>query len=267
MLPLVLDELVSQAVNVWSLPPLKWSPSEPTAEEEAMIEKETRPNEFDKFGLKAGMVDAWKRGECKRVCVECGLGRVIAFTTGHIPLEFWGRVLQWFGAGRGKWRVIWFASEAVRCFPDAGKEMGPEHVNGGYTMSCSTSGIFIYRKEEASRVLIHELMHAACLDEKEWSIPDREAMVETWAELILVALLSKGDVKKAEAMWKKQAQWVADSNHRALNKNGVEDASDYAWRYLVGRDGMYGRLGVEIPAPRPHSKSSRFTHPDLEPIR
>jgi hypothetical protein len=191
---------------------------------------------------------------------------VIAFTTGTIPLEFWGRVLQWFGKGKGKWRVIWFASEAVRCFPDAGKEMGPEHVNGGYTTACSTEGIFIYRKEEASRVLIHELMHAACLDERGWSIPDREAMVETWAELILVALLSKGDVKKAEAMWKKQSQWVADSNALALTKNGVEDASDYAWRYLVGRHGMYARLGVEIPAASTHkSKSSRFTHPDLEP--
>jgi len=233
-----------------------------------MITREATPNQFDKFGLKAGMVDAWKRGECKRVCLECDLGRVIAFTTGKIPLEFWGRILQSFGASHGKpWRIVWFASEAVRCFPDAGKEMGPEHVNGGYTSPCSADGIFIYRKEEASRVLIHELMHAACLDEKGWSLPDREAMVETWAELILVALASKGDGRAAATLWAKQAQWVADSNHRAL-KNGVEDASDYAWRYLVGRHGMYKRLGVEIPEPStPSPKSSRFTHPDLEPRR
>ena len=233
-----------------------------------MITRESVPNQFDKFGLKAGMVDAWKRGECKRVCVECDLGRVIAFTTGTIPLDFWGRVLQWFGKGKGKWRVIWFASEAVRCFPEAGKEIGPEHVNGGYTMACSTEGVFIYRKEEASRVLIHELMHAACLDERGWSIPDREAMVETWAELVLIALVSKGGTLAAKRLWVAQSHWVADTNWKAKHIHASEDSSDYAWRYLNGREGMYKRLGIALPAPRPNSArravSLRFTHPMLE---
>lgn len=233
------------------------------------MNKEAGDIQFDRQRLKGGMVNAWKRGECQLVVLQCELGRVVAFTKEPLApeiLDVWGRVLQWFGPGKGLWKIFWFASEVRRMFPEPGQEMGPEHVNGGYTTGCSTDGIFIYRKEEATRVLIHEMMHAACLDEKKWDTHDREAMVEAWAELILVALLSRGDQKKAGMLWSKQAQWIADSNHRASHMNEVEDASDYAWRYLVGRREMFTRLGVDIPeAKSDHpSKSSRFTHPDID---
>jgi hypothetical protein len=139
-------------------------------------------------------------------------------------------------------------------------------VNGGYTVPCSTDGVFIYREEEATRVLIHELLHAACLDEQQWSIPMREAMIETWAELILIALGSKGSRPKASALLTKQVQWIADSNRRAQKENGLEDISDYAWRYLTGRIQMYERLGIVLPVARGlhPSGSLRFTHPALE---
>ena len=249
------------------MPPLKWHPSEPTAAELARIEGEVRASQFDTKGLKASMWDAWKRGDCDCVCRESSLARVIVFASKGVEPNWavWGRVFQWFGKSpHGLWNVTWFASEVKRCFPKAG-EIGPEHVNGGYTTPCSNEGIYIYRKEEAMRVLIHEMMHAACLDEPGWSIPDREAMVETWAELILIALKSKGSSIVAKRLWDKQAQWIADSNARS-ERHGVNDESDYAWRYLVGRTTMYARLGIEIPvAVSAHpSKSTRFTDPALD---
>jgi len=251
-------------------PRLGWSPSEPTAEEMELAEAEaTAGGEFDRLGLKRKMWDDWKAGKVQRICRECPLGRVIAFVGAGVEPSWnmWGRIFQWFGpSGKGTpWRVFWFAATPLRCFPSAGQDLGPEHVNGGYTQVCSTRGIFIYRKEEATRVLIHELLHAACLDENGWTIPDREAMIETWAELILVAIQSKGSVEAAAALWGKQAQWIADSNRRASTQNGVEDITDYAWRYLNGRRAMYARLGVSLPAPRSmhESKSLRFTHPAL----
>jgi hypothetical protein len=219
----------------------------------------------------------------------------------------WGRVFAWFGpAGRRKrgqpWRVIWFAATTPRRFPFAGQDLGPEHVNGGYTRPCSTEGIFIYRAEEATRVLIHEMMHAACLDEHPhtegvhiphrgalrdeqpgtpgvhiphssatsphgWSVPLREAQVEVWAELILIALLSRGQPKVALNLWNLQSQWVADTNRKARDDHGTRDISDYAWRYLCGREVMYARLGVTLPvadaSAAGHMRSVRFTHPAL----
>ncbi len=185
------------------------------------------------------------------------------------PLELWARIFQWFGqaANGNPWQVTWFAAPVPRQFPAGGQDLGPEHVNGGYTTTCSTDGIFIYRKEEATRVLIHEMVHAACLDEPDWSIPQREAMVETWAELILIALQSRGLPAAARRLWRAQAQWIADTNWKARRDHGTHDISDYAWRYLCGREEMYARLGVALPAARPGAAarqgSLRFTTPAL----
>jgi hypothetical protein len=225
------------------------------------------------MGLKIGVWNAYKAGQAKLVCRRLGgLARVVAFLPAGVKpaWEFWGRVFQWFGAaadGR-PWRVFWFAALTQRNFPAVGQDLGPEHVNGGYTHVCSTDGICIYRAEEATRVLIHEMLHAACLDERGWSIPEREAMVETWAELILIALLSKGRTVAATRLWVAQSHWIADTNWKARHENNTHDMSDYAWRYLVGREEMYARLGITLPAARPvHARraaSLRFTHPMLE---
>jgi hypothetical protein len=184
--------------------------------------------------------------------------------------EMWAQVFNWFGpAANGQsWHVTYFAAEKQREFPQEGQDLGPEHVNGGYTTPCSTHGIFIYRAEEATRVLVHEMMHAACLDEHAWSIPEREAMVETWAELILIALISKGRIPTAKRLWVAQSHWIADTNWKARHMNNTHDLTDYGWRYLVGREKMYAYLGATLPPPRPihgrRAQSLRFTHPILE---
>jgi hypothetical protein len=118
-------------------------------------------------------------------------------------------------------------------------------------------------------VLVHELLHAACLDEEGWSIPEREAQIEVWAELFLVALVARGSQRTAARLWVKQAHWVADVNWKAEKVHDTRDITDYAWRYLKGREHMYARLGVAIPAARPvlarQIHSLRFTHPALGP--
>lgn len=257
---------------MWELPPVPWHKSSPTAQELAKAEHEALTGaQFDRVGLKRSMWLSYRAGQARLVCLEAtGLARIVAIVPRGcaIPLDQWGRIVQWFGsAPNGKpWTIYWFAAKQQRRFPGAGQDLGPEHVNGGYTVPCSTDGIFIYREEEATRVLVHEMLHAACLDEQEWTIPMREAMIETWAELILIALCSKGSRPKASALLAKQVQWIADSNGRAERYNGLEDISDYAWRYLTGRVQMYGRLGIVLPAAKgPHpSGSLRFTHPALE---
>ena len=271
-MPLVLSELVGHAKGVWKLKRKGWVDVKPEASEMAAAEKEaTTGTQFDRLGLKAGIWNAYKGGQVRLVCKQLGsLARVLAFLPHGVQepnWEFWEHVFKWFGPSKdaGPWRVTYFASEKQREFPMIGQDLGAEHVNGGYTTPCSTAGIFIYRAEEATRVLIHEMMHAACLDEQTWSIPEREAMVETWAELILIALKSKGGRPSAKRLWVAQSHWVADTNWKAKNMNNTHDISDYGWRYLCGREPMYARLGIALPAPRHTTiQSLRFTHPMLE---
>jgi hypothetical protein len=232
--------------------------------------------QFDRLGLKRGVWEAYRAGTARLVCKRLGpLARVVCLLPKGIaepPWELWARIFTWFGrAADGRpWRVTWFAAPSPRRFPSVGQDLGPEHVNGGYTRPCSTHGIFIYREEEATRVLIHELLHAACLDEQgpAWSIPLREAQIETWAELILVALKSKGSAAAAKRLWTAQSHWVADTNWKARTLNNTEDITDYGWRYLCGREQMYARLGVSLPPPRAAAasvnRSLRFTTPLLE---
>jgi hypothetical protein len=257
---------------------------------------------FDRKGLKRAVWTAWKAGRAKMVCKvlrhenagAMELARVVCILPAGVhepPWSLWARIFAWFGPARGSvassnpWRVTWFAAVSPRRFPYAGQDLGPEHVNGGYTRPCSTEGIFIYRAEEATRVLVHEMMHAACLDEpshtagvhiphsgaarneqgSSWSVPLREAQVEVWAELILIAILARGRDKEAERLWGLQSQWVANTNRKARIDHGTHDISDYAWRYLCGREVMYARLGVALPAAAVAEtmRSVRFTHPAL----
>ena len=293
--------------------------AEPTAGDMVAAERGAMgADTFDRLGLKRGVWEAWMAGSaglvCKSLChvkSHKELARVTCFLPAGVKEPDWGlwaRVFAWFGpagGSRGAWRVIWFAATTPRRFPFVGQDLGPEHVNGGYTRPCSTEGIFIYRAEEATRVLIHEMMHAACLDEQPdtpgvhishakgvraeqphvegvhishakgvraeppagWSVPLREAQVEVWAELILIALLSRGQLKVALHFWNLQSQWVADTNRKARTDHGTHDMSDYAWRYLCGREVMYARLGVTLPPANgldaSHMRSVRFTHPAL----
>lgn len=262
------------AKSVWQRPLLVWEPCEPTAHELSAAENEaTKQSEFDTLALKSQVWTAYKEGKARLVCRKLGsLARVVAFLPEGVEepsWEFWSRIFLWFGPSKDgrPWSVTWFAATTPRMFPLAGTDLGPEHVNGGYTSVCSTAGIFIYRKEEASRVLIHEMMHAACLDEvgPKWDIPNREGMVEMWAELILIALKSRGNVLNARRLWTKQSHWISDTNWKAKMENGQHDSTDYAWRYLACREQMYAMHGIALPAPRKTNiQSLRFTHPALE---
>jgi len=224
---------------------------------------------FDPLKLRLSCWWQYMSGKYKLKCSECDLAKVISIVPANIepPLEDWGRIFQWLGpAPQGRWTIYWIGSKKKREFPMKGKPLDPSHVNGGYTVPCSAHGVFIYRLEEATRVLIHELLHAACLDPPHATLPVREATIEAWAELFLVAHRSRGKIPAAASLWKLQSQWIADTNHKALTHNNVKGPDDYAWRYLNGRAGIFKSLGIELPNPRelPLKASSRFTHPSLD---
>jgi hypothetical protein len=112
---------------------------------------------------------------------------------------------------------------------------------------------------------MHEVLHAACTDPQGASLEIKEATTETWAELFLVALCSKGDAANAKKLWSIQSQWIADQNAKLKTVYHVRSPRDYAWRYTVGREQVLSDLKVRLPSPHPFkTASSRLTSPLLE---
>jgi len=267
MLPIILEEILIQVKYVYKQPELCWTTGAITDDDLKRFETAVvEGTQFDPLGIKKKVWDEYHKGEVIGHVLESPLARVCALLPKGIQIpHMWGRIFQLFGTPKHgvRWNVYMFGGEVPRLFPKDGAPLAAEHLNGGYTTGCSTDGIFIYRIEEATRVLIHELLHAACQDPYEKSVPQREATIETWAEVILVAVRSKGISRKAQHLWSLQTQWVSDTNEQA-SKHKVSSEADYGWRYLNGRTHVYQSLGLELPAPSGvNPERSRFTHPEL----
>jgi hypothetical protein len=210
----------------------------------------------------------YQQGVYELVCKVCPYGKVLVFVktgqTDPTPWRVWARIFQMFGPHG--WRVGFFPAENLRILPAPGEPIGPEHVNGGYAMPCQPNTIIIYRKEEATRVLIHELFHAACCD-RDLCLEEKEAETESWAELVLIAFLANGNKQKARELFQTQLRWMAE-NHTTLRRfHGIQGPNDYVWRYTIGREQAYMRLGCPVPSVmiRKPRISNRLTAPELEP--
>ena len=266
MLPIVLEELC--VIRGLPKDAVKWKDGHVTKEDIATLNANAADTTFDRLRLKGIVMEEHQKGNYTIVCKESPLARIVAvLPKGRtIPIEDWTPIFQMFGNVHGRpWNIYWYGSTKPREFPTGQTHLEAEHLNGGYTTLCSTAGIFVYRLEEATRVLIHELLHAACMDPKGASIQKSEATIETWAELILVAHRSKGSAKRAQELLAKQLQWVANTNHRAATEYNTRSDNDYGWRYLNGREEIYASLGFKLPAPRGGAKqtSTRFSCPVL----
>jgi len=276
-----------------------WVRDEPNEDDLSYILKQglQTPSPFDPLELRKQVFQDLQAGRAKLVC-KVGLSPpakvlAIVYPDTKIPWELFGRIFSAFGTpkpaasamskGRSPsaWRVIWFAHPRKREFPFDPKAKGnsslhtvqreeiqPVHVNGGYAYACQPETIVIYREEEASRVLVHELLHAACTDDMKNPEEVREVLTESWAELFLIAVIAKGSLTKAKHLWRLQAQWIIDQE-TVLKECGVLTPQDYAWRYTVGRREVLEEMGLHFPAPSADpmfvlGRSLRFTSPSLE---
>ena len=271
-IPFVLETIVQ------SLVPIKrnafpWVDDQPTKEDLDHIFNQTS-DEFDAMKLKDQMLDDLRSGKATLVTKRGPYAKVLAvvYPGTVIPWELFGDIFVAFGQAKqskaneakqpktNSWRIVWFAHPQKRLLPTKG-EIAPEHVNGGYTHTCVADTIVIYREEEVCRVLVHELLHAACTDDPSLTVAHQEVYTETWAELFLIAILARGSVKKAASLWKKQAQWIADQEY-LLTTYGVTEMS-YGWRYTVGRRRVLESLGIPLPPVSANASTNgslRFTH-------
>jgi len=272
-LPLVLETLhknIQERLN--NTKALSWKSIEPTQDDLENLEKEAGElSKFDPLKLKLKTFQDLKTKKASLLVKECEYAKVLAvvYPTTRIPWDLFGRIFQSFGLAESKvpWRLVWFANPSKRIFPKKGGVPGPANVNGGYAVPCRPETIVIYREEEVARVLIHELLHAACTDDLNDSEHLRESKTESWAELFLIAIQSR-TLAEAKKLWNLQANWITAQEFLLFKEHGVVNPSSYAWRYTIGRRVVlegFGCVLSHVPLnPRVFlGNSLRFTHPLL----
>ena len=182
----VLNSIVETIQDEWSKPAPAWSTVRHglTASERAFLEKECRTaSAFDPRSVRSTLWDAYCNQSAHGILRQCRYGHVFLVSldpraNDSFPWELWGRIFRLYGTlnARHPIRVYLFADSVRRQFPDDPRQpIGPEHINGGYTYPCKADTILIYRAEDATRVLIHELQHAFCLDDPKKGVDQMEA--------------------------------------------------------------------------------------------
>ena len=247
-----------------------WKTSRMVTTDHEFLEKEcSTPSEFDPFGWRKQMYDMYLNGNAVVDVRECAYGRVVALglrsvedVLAGIPWGLWGRILRLYcGASQSKAKIFFLASPYLRTIPSGTKPLGPENINGGYTYHCNMETIFIYRAEDATRVLIHELQHASCLDHMEQGVDMVEAETEAWAELLYAGLLSQGEKPLFHELVKKQADWMQTQNE--VVKRHIHHERQFPWRYTVGKEEVWERWGLL----EGHSRASHASPKPMHSLR
>lgn len=226
----------------------------------------TEDDPFDIEGLKKDAASAIGAGRATVQKSVCPLGEILIVSFKASPLKpqwnTWWRAVRLLSPARPV-RLLIFGHPQERVAPPPPHRIGPAHVNGGMAMRCNPQTIVIYRKEEVTRVLLHELLHASCSDPYHKDTPQIEADTEAWAEMLLCAMAAKGQPQVWVRHMREQIDWALKQAAALQDVYKVYSPKDYAWRYLIGRLDVWRTLGLRVawPAKRENSnlRSLRFT--------
>ena len=246
---IIIDPLVDRVKIEFTLNPPEWKTTEFTLEDLAFLDKECNTvSEFDQTNKRKQMYDSIVSGEGHVVKFKNKFGQLIIILETpeqleEMPLQLWGRILRMFYEKSKKpFKVHLLANSSLRLFPKKDKPIEPENINGGYTYRCNPETIIIYRAEDATRVLIHELQHSCCLDNTNFGIDQIEAETEAWAELIYTALLSEGNPEIFEELLEKQSAWIIQQNKQV--RKHMQHPFDFPWRYTIGKEEVWRRWNI-----------------------
>jgi hypothetical protein len=162
-----------------------------------------------------------------------------------MPWNLWFRILRLFSEPWQKpFKIYFLANQNLREFPLGNRPIKPDNINGGYTYKCDPETIIIYRAEDATRVLIHELQHACCLDNHENHLDTVEAETEAWAEIMYIAVLSQGKKYMFNDFLQRQSEWMIKQNKKVRNHMKNPESTEFPWRYTLGKQCVWERWGV-----------------------
>jgi hypothetical protein len=234
--------------------------SEMDPEDMAFLEKEcTMDSEFDPLHTRQRLLSQLKKGNAPYEIKRCTYGQVIAIYEKEeqkidIPWGLWGRILRMYTtegtSGSGEkdpkpFKVYFLANTHLRIAPPIGKKIESQHINGGYTYPCNHETIMIYRAEDATRVLLHELMHSSCLDHQEHGIDRVEAETEAWAEMLYIGFLSQGNRQRFNRLHQLQSDWIQTQNQ--LVRKHVRKPLDFPARYTLEKEKVWQEWGIMLP--------------------
>lgn len=233
------------AHTVWSMPEEYWIDDSPRISDTDLVKKEAEgDSSIDERKLRSEMVEQWSSGSngvSLRIKVLPGRTRLLFVGTddqwSQIPWATWARIFQAIGYPID--HVLFYANPLKREFPtdderQKGIQIHAKNINAGYSYLCQTKIVVIFRFEEATRVLLHELLHTACFD-SELGVEDLEANTEAWTEILLCAILSKGKPRTFTGLWAKQCRWIEAQTDHLQTVWKLTGPHDYAWRYTIGR--------------------------------
>jgi hypothetical protein len=225
-------------------------PEETSFEYVYSVVKEKDP--FDTAGLKLECVEALRQNKATLLQSVSSQGTILVVSLHKSPIQptwnLWWRSIRLLIPPSKQVRILLFAHPSKRHVPSRHRSIEKEHVNGGAAYRCDPMSIVLYRKEEVSRVLIHELFHASCSDPYHLDTPHIEADTEAWAELVLCAMAAKGVETLFYQTMKQQIAWALQQAATIQKYHNVHTEQEYAWRYLIGRLDVWRSLGFIIPA-------------------
>jgi hypothetical protein len=253
--------------NIKSLKNTPWIADSATPADATYIKKCIDESTFDTAGLQYKLYESLIEDSATLRKYSCPYGTILIVAENAYPWKFpfdtVGKILQLFWKPSSKpFRIVFFGSMVERRLPALGEPVGPQHINGGYTMPCDPGTIVVYRREEVERVLIHECFHASCSD-PDIALAHKEANTEAWAELIYCALVAGGRPTTSSMTNSRNTQSLFQQRFKSLFTRQMEYSAkqaavlaqyymvtgpdDYAWRYTVGKLDEWRRLGFDVP--------------------
>jgi hypothetical protein len=269
---LLVNELIDRVRREFEKGELEWEVGRLDEKDYHYLESEcNKESEFDLTNKRKKMFIDLINGHAKLGMAKCEFGTIYAVFESdeqnmQMPWQLWGRIFRIFSETEHKpFKVFFLANTKLRKFPSHNEPISPENINGGYTYRCDPETVFIYRAEDATRVLIHELLHACCLDRMSEGIDMIEAETEAWAELIYIAVLSQGKKFIFNSLLQRQSEWMRKQNQIVRKHISHPKSRQFPWRYTIGKQEIWEKWGIlkmEDAKPSIHiSKSLRLTYP------
>ena len=252
---------------------IQWENIKPSRKDMNFLRREcNKDSEFDQTNKRKKMFDGLENGH-SIVTLKCKYGQIMAIfdaveQVAELPWDLWGRILRMFSSlnkSKSKpFKIFFLANTSLRLLPPRREPIQPENINGGYTYRCNPETIVIYRAEDATRVLIHELQHSCCLDNVEHGLDLVEAETEAWAELFYIAILSQGHARIFNTLLQKQSEWIIKQNIKVKNHMKNPLSTEFPWRYTIGKEEIWDKWGILKKSTASKDivgNSLRLTHP------
>jgi len=270
---LLIKKLLDTMTEEFSKPEPEWEKAEVTDKDIEFLKDEcNKSSEFDPLNKRASLLNDLLNQRAVCISAKCKFGQIIAVLENasqseEIPWRLWARILRLYSdqTSPQPFKVYFLANTNLREFPPRHAAIQPQNINGGYTYRCTRDTILIYRAEDATRVLLHELFHSCCCDNPQNDIDIIEAETEAWAELVYVGLMSQGRKYIFNDLLKRQSEWMVKQNEIVRQHMRHPHSREFPWRYTIGKEEVWRDWGVlreDRISPPIHVKNSlRLTYP------